>query len=430
MNAERLPDNQGLWLRQESLLEEEYLYNYLLEHLKQDSPLELLEEFCCIFIKGRGFKDDDAYLALAKIVRERKAEQFIYFLNRCCHILIKSWQMDPEFHPVILQLVSSFERLPMGVGGNRNVASRVRRLVKQFTASDQYVKLQRLARVINANEESKLNLVGNLIHRYPYLYDYYLASENSCREQQQTIRHIKASIQRHFELSLSQYVTYKVRLVQTASAATTVPAPAALHPVSNPTLLSEYELSKALKQFIGTVESGYTYKDISHNFLIALSRTPDFRAFKDDLFQYLSSSLDSPYGQSKLSPKLYEYLQNLMPECNKQQPNEFLVLRTCSHLLNFLGLKTADNTQYHLFIDIVTNLGVTRTISLLVKLILICHKIKPSVERRFSILFNHYESFYQDEVPWLIKALEYTQIAFAIHFGTVNFSGIKRFDIS
>ena len=426
----KAPDKNNFWLRQESLPEEERLYNYFLSRLKENSPLELLEDFRCLFIEGRTFKEADCYVALETIVQKRSPEQFMHFLNRCCHILINYWQMYPKFSAVVPQLVSSFEYLPTAIGSAHNTTSRVRRLVKEFTSSDQYLKLQRLARVINAKEESKIKLVSYLIHRYPYLYDYYLVSQDTSQEHQQTVQNIKASIEQNFEVSLSQYVTYKVRVAQMVSDATPIPVSRPLLPVKNPTLLSNEELGKALKQFISRGENGYTYKGLSQNFISQLSYTPNFRTFKENLFQYLSGSLNSPYGQDQLTPKIHEYLQNLLPEYNSQQPNEFLILRTSNQLLNFLVVNSANNPEHYFFVDMVTNLGVTRTIGLLIKLVLISHKIKPYLEKRFSILFNHYESFSPDRVPWLVKSLEYIQIAFAVHFGNMNLSGLKEFETS
>lgn len=413
-----MPNTNGFLRQQESLPEEEFLYNFLLDRVKQDSPLQLLEDFSCLFIQGGGFRETDAYFSLERVVRRRNAEEFIHFFNRCCHILINYWQMYPKFQSVIPQLVSSLENLPPPRSGSRSTANQLRHLVREFAASDQYVKLQRIARTLDAREESKLNSVCNLIHRYPYLYDHYLVSEDSISEHQQTVRNLKSKIERDFEVNLSQYVTYQVRLGQ--SGRTTTPAPA-----TNPTLLGDRELNKALKQFIGKVEGGYTYRGLSHKFLVQSAHIPNFRAFKDNLFQYLSGSLDSPYGQSQLSPKLHDYLQNLLPESNSQQPSELLMLRTSSQLLNFLVVESASNPQHYLFVDMVTNLGVTRTVGLLLKLVLICRKVKPYLDKRFSILFNHYESYCRDEVPWLVKALEYIQIASSIHFGRVNLSGLS-----
>ncbi|UXE64370.1 MAG: hypothetical protein KA717_18955 [Woronichinia naegeliana WA131] len=45
-----------------------------------------------------------------------------------------------------------------------------------------------------------------------------------------------------------------------------VPQTELVNPVKNPTLLSDRELSKSLKHFVGKVEDGQSYKALSQNF--------------------------------------------------------------------------------------------------------------------------------------------------------------------
>jgi hypothetical protein len=80
-------------------------------------------------------------------------------------------------------------------------------------------------------------------------------------------------------------------------------------------------------------------------------------------------------------------------------------------------------------VDLITNMGVTRTVGLLLKVVLLCNKVKPYLEKRFSILFNHYESFAKDGVPWLVKSLESLQVALSVHFGKVDVSCFKQLQL-
>ena len=412
--------------RRQTTPEEQYLYDYWLDRVQAESPAQLLQDFHSLFVEGRRFKEANVYQALEKIVRYRDAEEkFTYFLNRCCYILINRWQMQPQLHFAILELIKLLENLSATRGGYGSTSYHLQRLVKTFTQSDQYIKLQRLARVIDCRNSNQVNSIGNLIYRYPYLYDHCLLSEDSSYEHQRAIRHIKAHTERRFEVNLSRYVTYKVRLAQM----TRFPDNSSgrvIRPVRNPTLLKERELNKTLKRFVGTVEGGYTYRSLSQNFLNHTANTPTFKAFKEDLYEYISGSLDSTYGQSQLAPKLYNFLQDIFPDCSGQKPSEFLILRTSNQLVNFLVVESTHQPEHYLFVDMITNLGVSNTIGLLLKLLLICRKVKPTLEKRLSILFNHYESYTSDGVPWLVKALEYLQIALSIHFGKVDLSCLRQ----
>ena len=97
-----------------------------------------------------------------------------------------------------------------------------------------------------------------------------------------------------------------------------------------------------------------------------------------------------------------------------------LLLRTCSQLLNFLIVQSPTQPNHFVFVDMLSNLGAINTTSLLLKLVLLCRKVKPYLEKRFSILFNHYESHTQSSVQWLVMAMEHLNIALSTNFGSMN----------
>jgi len=407
--------------------EEQVLYDYWLDRVRTDSPEELIEDFRRLFIEGRGYQEAPIYLALERLVKAKDAEiRFYYFFNRCCHILVNRWQMQSTCQPAILELVSLLDNLPSPGPGHYSTANTLRHLVKKFTLSDDYVKLQRLARIISSQySEETAPCVGTLINRYPYLYDHCLLSDESPREQRRTVRRIKVKTERCFEVNLSHYVTYQVRLRQVAHAPkTSEEAGRIIQPVKNPTLLNDKELNRALKYYVSPVEGNYTYKALSQNFLANTVYSSTYKDFKNDLYDYLITSVD--YGKGQFNKKLYDVLQNTLPQWDQQKPSEFLILRTSSQLFNYLVVESGQKPDHYIFIDMITNMGVTRTVGLLLKLVLVCRKVKPHLDKRFSILFNHYEGFSRDQVPWLVKSLESLQVAFSIHFGKADLSCLRQ----
>ncbi|MGK7929980.1 MAG: hypothetical protein AB4041_00910 [Microcystaceae cyanobacterium] len=411
--------------RQNTRLEEQVIYDYFLEAVQTNSPEQLIEDFRRLFIEGRGFKKSQVYTAVERIVKSKESEyNFNYFFNRCCHILINRWQMQPQLQGSIPELISIFDNLPPPRNGYHNTPNRLRQLVKNFTQSDHFVKLQRLTRVVNGKGQNSPS-VGNLIHRYPYLYNHCLLGDESSEEHQQTVRKIKVQTERRYEVSLSRYVTYKVRMAQMARSKPEQ-GRRIINPVKNPTLLTDQELNRSLKHYMGTVGNGYTYKSLSHSFSTSTVHTPTFGAYKDELYEYLMAAMSTQKGKSQFNRKIYNLLQNTLPECDHQKPSEFLMLRTASQLLNYLIVESPNNPQHYVFIDLISNMGVTRTVGLLLKVVLICNKVKPYLEKRFSILFNHYEGFTKDGVPWLVKSLENMQLAFSVHFGKVDLSCLSQ----
>jgi hypothetical protein len=369
-------------------------------------------------------------LALEKVAMNKRAEQeFRYVLNRCCHILINRWQMQPQLQWAIPELITLFENPPDPARVQSRGARRLRQLVQLFAETEQYLTLQRLSRVMSGEVDDNGNgaiAVGTLIQRYPYLYEHCLLSEDSSYEHQQTVRQIQSRIQRRFELDLSQYVTYQVRRAQAIRTQSVETLDKITQPARNPTLLSERELAVALKQFIGKVQGSDTYRDVAQSFLTHSSQTNSYKAFKDDLYEYLTASIDPSYGKRQFNDRLYAHLKNTLPQCETQKPTEFLQVRTCSQLLNFLVVESPQRPNHFIFVDLITNLGATLTTCLLLKIVLICRKVKPYLEKRFSILFNHYESATKDGVPWLVKSLENLNIAFSVHFGSADLSCLNQ----
>ncbi len=416
-------------IRQNSL-EEQQLYDHLLYCVQVELPNQLIERFQGLFLDGSRYVDPQIWLALEKLAMDKRAEQeFKFVLNRCCHILINRWQMQPQLQGAIPQLVALFDNPPDYRRVQSRGARRLRQLVQLFTETEQYLMLRRLAQVVSEAPQVTGNgsrVVGTLIQRYPYLYEHCLLSEDSSYEHQQTVRQIQARVQRRFELDLSQYVTYQVRRAQALRSNSKEALERIIQPVNNPTLLSERELAAALKQFVGKVQGSHTYRDVAQSFLTHTSHTSSYKEFKDDLYEYLAGSIDSAYGKRQFNDRLYTHLNSTLPQCDSQKPTEFLLVRTCSQLLNFLVVESPQRPNHFIFVDLITNLGATLTTGLLLKIVLLCRKVKPYLEKRFAILFNHYESSTRDGVPWLVTSLENLNIAFSVHFGSADLSCLNQ----
>ena len=413
--------------------QEQLLYNHWLELVQVEQPAELISRFRTLFIEGSGYPDRSVADALEKIAASEQAQQeFKYILNRCCHILINRWQTYPNKQAAIPELIAVFEEPPkILVGYNRSRGrAALPKLVNQFTESEQYLTLQRLAKVINHSNEDSSNsktpatlAVGTLIPRYPYLYKHCLLSDDSTYEQQKIIKKIQAQKQQQFEVNLSQYVAHQVRKAQTARRETSITFNRSIQNIQNPTLLSDPELFFALKQFVGKVEGADTYRQLADRFTANASTTGSYRSFKDDLYEYLISSVsDDRYAKRQFNEKLYKQLQKTFPHNDTQKFNEFLMIRTCSQLLNFLVVESPARPNHFVFIDLISNLGPTQTTGLLLKIVLICGKVKPYLEKRLAILFGHYEFSTREGVVWLVKALENVNLALTTNFGKVDVS--------
>jgi hypothetical protein len=404
--------------------EAEKLYTYFLDWVQQESPAEVLARFRRVFIEANPEEKPEVLAAVAKIGTSQQAEQGLHrVLERCCQILIAQWQKQGSLQ-AIPELVGLCEQ-PLSVKGK--FSSR-QRLGSKFTQTEQYLKLKRLARIISPSGELQDNrspTIGDSIAHYPYLYQHCLIGEDSAYDFQRTIRKIQAQVQKQFEVRLVKYFLYRERIVQLIrSDRVLTGAENRIQPADNPTLLGERELDQAVKQFGGAVEAGKTYRELAHQFLAYSLERPSYQAFKADLPNYLVSGWDSGNKKESLKGQLTEKLKQILPHCDSQAMSELLLLRTTSQLLNFLVVDSPKTLNHYLLVTLIANMGGVETIGLLMKLVLLCPLAKPHLEKRFLLLFEHYEASSPDKVIWLLTAMENLQIAFSVNFGKVDLGGV------
>lgn len=421
------------WLSQysrDTYEDEQKIYDHLLNLVQSELPEQLVSRFRQLFVEGDGYPDPEIMAALDRIAESKQADQdFQFVLNRCCHILINRWQARPQSQAVIPELVSVFDATPtrrvLNFSRSRSVR-RLRSLVEDFRASEQFLTLQRLALVVDQSKQpTKDAPVGSLIRRYPYLYEHCLLTDGSTYEQQAAVRELQLKAQHQYEVDLSQFITYQVRRVRLARTQSPEAIAKQLPPVANPSLLDDRELCGAVRHFVGRSQGTHTYRDVAQRFLANSVQSRSFKHFKQDFYEYLTAGIDPAYAKRQFNNQLYKQLQDIFADSDDQPVNDFLMVRTCSQLLNFLVVESAQQPQHFIFVDLISNLGTTLTTGLLLKIVLICRKVKPYLEKRFSILFNHYNDFTQDSVLWFVKMMENLNVALSTNFSTVDLSVIN-----
>jgi hypothetical protein len=402
--------------------EEQKIYDHFLKSVQTESAEQILDRVRSLLIEGSTYEDREVLESLDRLVLSDNAYQdFQFILNRCAHILTNRWQGRPHTQSAVPHLVQTLGSAPTTpVDFTRSKANRrLRELIRQFQETEQFQALRRLSCVLEETPSETIvsqQPLRTLIRRYPYLYPHCLVSDGSSPEDQKSVRALQDQMQRNYELDLSQFVTYQVR-----RSANYNRGDRQLHPVSNPTLLPDDDLTEALKLFTGKVSQGCTHRDLAERFLIQSQyRQQTFKGFKGDLYEYLIDAVEPEYGGRQFNNQLHQTLQGILPDNDGSDFNEFLLLRTCSQLLNFLIVQSPTHPKHFVFVDLISNVGPMQTISLLLKLVLICRKVKPYLEKRLSILFNHYESHTQGSVQWLVMAMEHLNIALSTNFGKVN----------
>ena len=375
-----------------------------------ESPQELINDFRNLLLGEQDHVQNSVWQALGRIVDAESSDQnFPFILNRCCYILINRWRTRSRLYWAIPALIELFEIIPQGLPSSWT-AKRLRSLIENFRNTDQYLALRRLAQIYSETPsiitQPQTQSLESLIVRYPFLYEQCLLTDDSTDEQRQQIRQIRFSAQQKFNEDLSQYLTYH---------RTHPDERIHLPPVPNPTLLSERKFRTAWKHFTGRVDGGYTYQESAKLFLKQSAQSCPYRVFKEDLFDYLNATVEAKYGEKRFSQRLSQVLQETLPHNHSQTVNQSLLVSTCRKLFNFIVVESHQNPSHFVFLDLISNLGASRVIGMLLKMILICRKVKADLEKRFSVLFNHYATCPQDQVTWLVESLETLNIAFSAH---------------
>jgi hypothetical protein len=417
--------------------EEQQLYDHWISCRRLESPETLLERFRCLFIDGIQYAEPDILETLHKLAISRHAqEDFKFILNRCCRILINYWWFQPAYRWAIPELAYLLQSPPRGTTVYLNTQS-LRRLIREFLTTEEFKALQRLAQVVEegvetnrsefpeyarsrraasgpATEDEPAQPQPHFIHRYPYLYPYCLSS-NSSDSEFDTIRHLQAESQKRYERDLSRYVTY---MVQKNDPNMRTP----VQEIANPTLLTDKELRFSIKHFTGQSDRSGSYKDQAGRFLAYSTQFDSYRSFKEGLYRYLISTIDAmkpDYGKHHFNQWLYTQIINILPQNDSQKVSNFLVTRTCHQLIEAIVAPPQQVNNHLVFVDLVSNVGATLMTGLLLKLLLLYNNLKSSVEKRLAILYKHYEPV-MDGFRWLIESLENLQIAFSLHFGSMN----------
>jgi hypothetical protein len=408
---------------------EQIIYEHFLHVVKTEKPARVLERFRSLFIEGVTYSDNRIWTTIETLAFEKTAEQnFPLIINRCCYILVNYWQMQPSCRSSIASLVEMLEDLHDVRMTYSRVVRRLRQLLQLYLQSDDYPKLKRLNFVLNGNINGKDAIfeqpLGSLITRYPYLYEHSLVSEERTFENVETIKRVQQDLRHQQEQNLSYYLTYQIRRSRIKSQLGR-DAANNLTPIDNPTLLSTKELGMAFGQFAGKAEGDASYQDLSRGFVSRLNMEPIVKTFKGDLYEYIISGVDRSYGNRTFNDRLYKIIRDISPDRDRQRLDEITLLRTCTHILNHLVVESPSKPQHFVFMDMISNLGAVFTTGLLLKIVLICNKVKPLLESRLSILFDHYESSQCKGVPWLVRSLENWNIAGAIHFGKMDASSLN-----
>ncbi len=395
------------------------LYGHLAECRQQESTEALLQRFQSLFIEGNRYGDEEIWAALLELIYQPEAErEFKYTLNRCSYTLVNPWYTQPRDHWAIPALVKLFDQIPASSDDTPDAAYRIRQLSQRFTETEQFASLRRLAALFEptvddseaANFENQS--VAQQLRHYPFLYDSsLLVTKDSDREQKERAHNLRQQSETKLGIKLARYWA-QCRLGTGGS-------------FPNPTRLPDDELKQALEYYTGKVEGNRSHRDIAKMFETYRQTVRSFREFKEEFLEYVLAPLtnaDSRYHNNTFTRSLRQFVRETMREFDDQCPKDFTIVTFCRRLLNFLVIHSRKEPIFRRFRQLLNDVGFIVTMGVLLRVVLFCATVKPWLENRMAILFNHHEPTRCGEAPWLIKALEHTNVALITNFNNVGYS--------
>jgi hypothetical protein len=409
---------------------EQAICDRLAQIAQEASAEEVLQDFQRLLLEGKGNLEPQLTTAFEAVIlsKEKNAQRdCLRLFDRACSQLITNWLAEgkPSSISQLVDLIGT-------IGSNKDqlyakLPRRLQQLWKIYLQDSYYQKLLKIQIVVTRRSTNSLPNapLSDLLDRYPFLYESSLLAEDASVEYVEIIQKTKRRAQRDYEFRLSRYLTFQIRK---ASLKQNPDPQKSIEPVPNPSVLKSRDLGSALQSFVGRSRySKETAYDSACNFQSQMHSGMNFADFKESLYRYLVNDLDpNSQAQNGFKSRLKEYLRGVIPENHSKPLDELSQVRTYTQLLNFLVIDSAERPNHMVLINLVSNMGSTATVSLILKVILICPKAQTSLNHRLAILFNHYYNSKQEDVQWLIKLLENWQIASTIHFGKIDTSLLQK----
>ncbi|MGF1541732.1 MAG: hypothetical protein ACFCU5_15005 [Pleurocapsa sp.] len=405
------------------------IYEHLARCAELLDPESVINEVRYLFLHGK-IETVEVVKALEEIIASHISDrEFGKFINSCFHLIINIWLTKSQSREYILGLITVFDDFnPRSKSYNRYKV-KLTQLICQYQTSDFYFQLRSLVAVINfdGSKSDTDTQIHSLIPRYPYLYQHYFLENDYINASVELISTIQANNQQKFEFQLSKYIIYQIRLLQAARIRLlSKGAGKAIHRVNNPTLLSDKNFKIAIKHYIGKIDGEHTLVQISQKLTGRKKAGDSYQNFKQELKQYLLGNFTSQNPYYHFDKQLEHKLNVTFSQSDRRVLNNSLILQTCRQLISFLIIQNAQTPNFERYKDLAANLGTAQVVLLLVKILLICPEVKPDLDKKIVLLFNHYQNHKIEEVLWLVKSLEYLVIANSIYFGKVDVSLAKN----
>ena len=383
---------------------QEIIYKFLVQIVQEWSPEKGMLEFQHLYFSLESSNVSlDAFNALTEIISHNNEVVFQETLKRSCYILINNWETGRNY-AYIRELVTSLgdlKNLPVALSTPRK---RMRTWINNFTKSPDYRELQLF--VARHDEDG----VKHWSSRYAsFLLVPQFTDVNNPIEQREAAQALSQQLKNRFRFDLAMY---------TARSESGLPTEESL---KNPTALGD-EVLRLVKKIVLQINSHKQY-NVGRLFLNQVENLR-YDRFKLALQKYLIFSVDQDRSMLAFNEKLGDKLRELFADKEEQTIDEFLILRTCNRLIDYL---TTENRQdpAPLFILFLSQGNTITLVIILLKIVSISPNSRVHLEGGVAKLINYYMEQNIEDSTWVINFFEIFKITSAIYSDSVEYSLVK-----
>ena len=267
--------------------------------------------------------------------------------------------------------------------------------------------------------------------RYPHLYSYYFEGGISNPSFKQTNRVRQNEYIKNYSINLHRYLRQETSqdmgLINRLASSQQQSAV-----WENPTQLNKQDLYQSIFYYKQT-EEVFKKVAIDVNNRYSSSSLAECKLL---FHQAIVNIFPSEYRKAFLNHKLFISLQNQELSFDDKIVTQALIKILIDYCFKLLVID--ENRNHFFFIDMISNIGTKRTLSILLQLVH-CYPVDSKVrdsheqkqlllsalEKRLAMLFKNYEDFEESEMKWLIYFLEHFNLATALQFDGLDVSGIQ-----
>jgi hypothetical protein len=382
---------------------QEEIYEFFLSTVKLWPPEAVLAEFKNLFIANSDTINPNLVSCLYRIVLTHQEQEYRNTLKRCCYILINNWELHRR-SKTTQQLIQQFYDPLLHKPTISPIIQTLREWLSNFLKSADFEELKFF---VTRHENSSSS---HWASRYtPYLLAPQYTNLANPPEQREAAKNLARQLKQKFKVDLALYTAFSETAV------------AAKRDLPNPTGLGE-EVLRIIKKIVA--KRGLSNQANLAKLFLRQTETLKYKAFKRSIVEYLIFSIADFKTASLVKSLLSKKLETLYHKHDSKVINDALLLRTANRLVEYLT--TEDRTTPSLLFLELTKQGNPLTlVMLLLKILMICPKVRTHLELCVAALIRHFENEPETNCQRVILFFELFNIITTIYSGNIEYNLVQ-----